>query len=75
MVGGTTGMTGSTAMTGTTTLSGGNKHVEGQYLVVLKHESGGGVGVGSGVGAGSGVGIGGGSSKWLIVQHASTAKP
>jgi len=33
-------------------ISGGGKHVEGNYLVVLKRESG----------------------KWLIVQHASTAK-
>ena len=55
--------------------SGGKKHVEGQYLVVLKHEKGSGVGIGSNLGIGSNEGIGGGSDIWRIVQHAATAKP
>lgn len=47
-------ITGGIQITGGTQITGGGaKHIEGQYLVVLKHESG----------------------KWLIAQHASTAKP
>jgi ketosteroid isomerase-like protein len=62
-----------TSLTLTGVGGSGIKHIEGQYLVVLKHESGG-ISMGPGVSTGPGVAQGGGS-KWLIVQHASTAKP
>ena len=72
--GGGVTMTPGTTITPGTTLGGGSKHVEGNYLVVLKHESGGSV-IGGKAAIGGNAAIGGGGSRWLIVQHASTAKP
>jgi uncharacterized protein (TIGR02246 family) len=50
------------------------KHIEGQYLVVLKRFSGGG-GMGGKAAISGKSAMGGGGSRWLIVQHASTVKP
>jgi uncharacterized protein (TIGR02246 family) len=49
----TGGISGGVTISGGVSMTGMGKHIEGNYLVVLKRASG----------------------KWLIVQHASTAKP
>jgi ketosteroid isomerase-like protein len=73
--GGTTILPNSTVSPNSTVLSGSKgKRIEGQYLVVLKHERGG-SGMGGNAGMGGKAGIGGGGDIWRIVQHAATAKP
>jgi ketosteroid isomerase-like protein len=49
-----------------------SKHIEGQYLVVLKHAKGGAIMGGNSMIGGNAV-LGGGGG-WVIVQHAATAK-
>lgn len=73
--GGATINNGATISSGATIAGGGkDKHIQGQYLVVLKRLSGGG-GMGGKAGMGGNAGMGGGGSRWVIEQHASTMKP
>jgi ketosteroid isomerase-like protein len=69
---------GGMATNGTTmqgvTMGGAGKRVEGQYLVVLKHQGGGGTILGGSTVIGGSTVVGGGGG-FLIVQHAATAKP